>query len=300
MTSGYVTAPRLAAMGQRYQGDIVVEAPLISPLSDGGVSPAAGPAVLLTPTCDFALKTGGEMRMLYAIEVFTPESALRLQFGQNVVPQHAVPLPPLESLSPLGGAVLLRRASPIHADQFEALRRVATLNEAGLRALLVGHTRYYLRTVIDGMQLPMPPDDPRQLWSAIDGAGEERRFVARRDAVNRALEVAIGALAQHHGVTALSTAMSLYRLQAIAARQAMSAPACQAVQKRVSSEQTLKTIYQQPPRDPDRVEPALREILVDLERVGTVLQERDPVQFSEQRYRALIQEQPLTDANPAQ
>jgi len=88
---GYVTAPRLDTRGQRYQGDIVVEAPLLVPLADGRLSHVAGPAVLLTPTCDFAFKSGGEMRMLYAIEVFRPESALRLQFGQNVVPQHAAP-----------------------------------------------------------------------------------------------------------------------------------------------------------------------------------------------------------------
>jgi len=204
-------------------------------------------------------------------------------------------MPPSEWFLPLGGAVLLRRASPIHADQFEALARVATLNETGLRALLVGHTRYYLRTVVDGTQLPIPPDDPRRLWNAIDEAQEERRLVARRDAANRALEVAIGALAQHYGVTALGTAMSLYRLQAIAEREAISAAACDAVQALVAAERTLKTIYQRPPPNSDRVEPALRSVCADLERVGAVLQERDPTQFGEQRYRALVQAQPGTD-----
>jgi hypothetical protein len=295
---GYVTAPRLDALGQRYQGDIVLQAPCILPLPDGGVSHAVGPAILLTPTCDFAMKTGGEMRLLFAIEAFTPGSALRQQFAQNVVPQHAVPLPPLEAFWPLGGAVLLRRPSPMRAALFATLRRVATLNEPGLRALLVGHTRYYLRTVIDGLQVPVPLDDPRPLWSAIDDAGMERRFIARRDAVNHAMEVAIGALAQHHGVTAVSTALSLYRLQAVAARSAISVAACDAVQMLLAAEQTLKAIYQQPPRDPNRVEQTLRGILDDLEQVGMVLQERDPRQFSEQQYRALVQEQPLAEPNP--
>mgnify|MGYP001327307886 CR=1 FL=1 len=247
------------------------------------------PAILLTPTCDFALKAGGDVRQLCAIEAFTPDSPLRQQFAQNVVPQHVVPLPPLDSLLPHGGAVQLRRASPIHATRLDGLPRVTTLDEAGLRALLVGHTRYYLRTVMDGTQILLSPDDPRLLWGAIDTAGAERKFAAKRDAVEQALEIAIVALAQHHGVSGPSPAISLLRLHALAEREEVPSAARAAIGSLVDVERTLLGIYRAPPRDPTSLRPILEHLLADIETVGRVLQERAPVQFDESRYRALIQ-----------
>lgn len=285
----YIAAARLDPAGQHFQGDIFAAALLLQSTPEGGVHAALHPAILLTPTCDFALKAGGDTRQLCAIEVFAADSLLRAQFAQNVVPQHVVPLPPLDPLLPHGGAVLLRRASPVHAAQVDALARATTLNEAGLRALLVGHARYYLRTAIDGAQIKFPADDPRVLWSAIDDAAAERKFIAKRDAVEWALELAIAALAQHHGVAAPSVAISLSRLHAIAERKAASAAACSAINTLVGMEQTLKDIYQHPPRDSASLHPVLERVLTDLERVARVLQEQDPAQFNEQRYRALLQ-----------
>jgi hypothetical protein len=289
--SGYILPLRLDPTGQRYQGDIFVGAPILCPLPAGDTSVETHPAVLLSPTCDFALKASGDIRQICAIEVFTVESPLRQQFAQNVAPQHVVPLPPLDPLLPHGGAVLLRRASAIHVQQLDALIRVATVDAAGLRSLLVGHTRYYLRAIIDGAQLAIPPDDPRLLWDAIDAALGERRFVMKRDAVARALELAIAALAQHHGVKAPNTAISLNRLSAVAVREAVSPPACVAIRTLVATVRRLEAIYLAPPNDPASSLPVLNRLVTELEGVGRVLQERNPSQFSEQQYRALIQGQ---------
>lgn len=286
---GYIAASRLEPTGRRFQGDIFAAAPLIQPTEEGGAHAALHPAILLTPTCDFALKAGGDVRQLCAIEVFTLDSPLRAQFAQDVVPQHVVPLPPLDPLLPHGGAVLLRRASPVHAALVDTLTRVTTLNEAGLRALLVGHTRYYLRTAIDGAPVRLSADDPRLLWSAIDDAAAGRKFIAKRDAVERALERTIAALAQYHGVAAPSVAISLSRLNAIAERAAASPAACAAIDMLVGMEGTLRDIYLHPPRDPTSLLPFLEGVLIDLEWVARVLQEQNPAQFDERRYRALLQ-----------
>jgi hypothetical protein len=291
VASGYILPARLDPVGQRYQGDIVAAAPILCPLPTGATGVETHPAISLSPTCDFALKASGDIRYVCAIEVLTLESPLRQQFAQNTVPQHVVPLPPLDPLLPYGGAVLLRRTSPIHVQQLETLTRVATVDAAGLQSLLVGHTRYYVRIVIDGTHIAIPPDDPRLLWSAVDAALVERRVIAKRDAVARAEEIAIAALAQHHGVKAPNTAISLYRLSAIAAREAASPSVCAAIRMLLATMKRLEEIYLVPPHDPTSSIPELNRLASDLEIVGRVLQERNPVQFNEQQYRALIQGQ---------
>ncbi|MCL4540841.1 MAG: hypothetical protein M1396_00630 [Chloroflexi bacterium] len=129
--SGYITAPRLVPRGQHLQGDIFEAVPFLVPTAHGSAEIEKLLAILLTPTCDFAVKTGGDLRQVYAIEVLTLDSPLRQQFAKDVVPHHVFPLPLLDPFLPHGGAVHLRRVSPVHAEQLETSTRVATLNESG-------------------------------------------------------------------------------------------------------------------------------------------------------------------------
>lgn len=284
----YIVASRLDPSGQRYQGDIFAAAPFLSPTADGRVEIETRPAILLTPTCDFALKTGSGLRQLHAIAVFEPDNPLLRQFRQGIVPQHVVPLPPLPPFMPQGGAALMRHSSPIHTARLERLERVTTLNEVGLRSLLKGHTRYYLRLVIDAAQVPIPPDDPRRLWGALDAVADARGFDNKRDAVMEALKIAITAVAQHYGVTAPTHGVSLYRLRALSEKGAVSVLGRQAIDKMVAMEGGLVEVYRHPPRDKTSSAPLVDRCLVDLAEAAWVLQERDAPQFPESKYRALF------------
>jgi|GEM_PF-2130268 len=298
---GYITAPRLSACGQLYQGDIFTAAPFLVPTAEGTTRTEAFPAVLLTPTCDFALKSGGDIRHLYAIEVFKPDSPLLQRFSQGPIPQHLLPLPPVAPMLPHGGAVHFRKSSPVHKTQLESkegiVARHATLNEAGLRALLMAHTRYYLRLVLDPSQIPIPPDDPRLLWHAIDAVDAIKGYDGRRDALMVALTVAINALARHYGIAAPGPApvgVHLYRL-AVLSQQHARLPAelqgidLEAIQTLVTMEYGLRDVYGHPPQDKRTLEPQFQAWLKDLEIVSLAVQARNAPQIPEQVYRNLSQ-----------
>lgn len=155
-----------------------------------------------------------------------------------------------------------------------------------MRALLVGLTRYYLRTQLDSTQIPIPADDPRLLWNAIDIARGEQKVKDKRDKVNRVLEVAIEAIIRHHGLRAPSVA-GLHMLQIIAQKNALSKESCSAIYTMLDIRERLLKTYQNPPRDFNELRPVLDDFLTELEQAGIVLQERSPVQVTEQQYNNL-------------
>ncbi|MCL4540842.1 MAG: hypothetical protein M1396_00635 [Chloroflexi bacterium] len=155
-----------------------------------------------------------------------------------------------------------------------------------MRALLVGLTRYYLRTQLDSTQIPIPADDPRLLWNAIDIARGEQKVKDKRDKVNRVLEVAIEAIIRHHGLRAPSVA-GLHMLQIIAQKNALSKESCSAIYTMLDIRERLLKTYQNPPRDFNELRPMLDDFLTELEQASIVLQERSPVQVTEQQYNNL-------------
>lgn len=298
MASIYVEESRLLAVGQRYQGDIFTAAPFMYPQADGTAQVESHPAILLTPTCDFALKHDNSIRQLHAIEILDPHSDMLMKIEANQIPQHIHPLPPLLPLMANGGAVLMRQSALIHAEQLAGLQRVTTLNERGLRSLLVGHARYYSRLLVDGAAIPIPADDPRLLWTAIDDAANQTKLVFKRDALWSAMEVASAAMAIHYGLIAdkKMQGVGLQRLEALAEKEAassLSARTGEAIRQLVDVRRTLNGMYGAPPRDTSTLAPEMDRLCATLEQIAVALQEPNPPQVNEAKYRAIVQSQAI-------
>lgn len=267
------------------QGDLFAEVPLLKPTAEGGAAIIPRPAVLLTPTCDFALKSGGPERQVALVEPLAADDPRRAAWRAGAIPRHVLLLPPLPGLLPEGGLVHFRITSLVHAETLERAERVATLDAAGLRQLLAALTIYSARALVAAEQIPIGPDDPRLLWEMLDAARATPALAARRHALQEALAVAVRALAQHHGIAAPSPAAALVWLPLLAERGTLPASSRDAVAMLLAVESALRELYRVLPANLPAHQARFDQILVWLEELGVVLQERDPLQLTPARLR---------------
>ena len=258
------------------QGDLFDDVPLNQPSSAGTPTEMRVPAVLLTPTCDFALKRGVIERQVTPIEPLAENDPRLRSWQSSGAPLHLFHLPPLEGVLPSGGLLHFRGATSVHSATLERSTRVATLDAAGLRALLAAHSTYYTRAAIDPAQVPIAPDDPRLLWEAIDEASAVPGLADRRHALQGAVQIAIQALARHHGITAPSVAAALAWLEVLAGHHVLPARSSEAVRVLTDAQGALTKLYALLPADLSDHEVEFHR----LEGLGTVLQERHPLQIT--------------------
>ena len=286
--TGYVVAPRLGPQsGQLFQGDIFASVPLLRLAHDEGVETEASLAILLTPTCDFALKQDSERRIVCAVEPLDAATPLFARAQEGKVPLHLFLLPPLDNLFAHGGVVRFRRSSPVHADKLERCARVATLDASGVRGMLAAHFRYYARTDIDPTSIHLQVDDPRRLWEVIDAAVAVPGLAERRHALHNALAVAIEAIARHHGISVTSLDAALAWLTLLTAKDALPAATRDIVHTLNGERANLIALYGVVPRDLERHRPILDDMAAALERVALLLQERDPYQITDKDLRRI-------------
>ena len=286
--TGYIVPPRLGPQsGQLFQGDIFASVPLLRLVHDEEVETEASLAILLTPTCDFALKQDSERRTVCAVEPLDAATPLFARVQEGKVPLHLFLLPPLDTLFAYGGAVHFRRSSPVHANLLERCARVATLDASGVRDLLAAHFRYYARTGIDPTSIQLQVDDPRRLWEAIDAAVAVPGLAERRPALHNALAVAVEAVARHHGIGATSRDAALAWLTLLTAKEALPATTRDIIHMLNGERASLVALYSVVPRDLERHKPAFDGMVAALERVALLLQERDPYQVTDKDLRRI-------------
>jgi hypothetical protein len=283
---GYVASPRLAPPGaQLYQGDIFAAVPLLHPTADGKVLRQESPGLVLTPTCDFALKGGHEHRVVVAIDPLEPDNPLLMDPARRPVPLHLLLLPPLDALFPTGGVVNFRRVSPIHATRLEACARLATLTAEGVRQLLAAHWRYHARVDLDASSVVLPPDDPRLLWEALDAATAVPSLAERRDSLSKALEVAVAALSRHHGMSANAVDATMARLKLLSERNVLPPATRDVVGTLDTARMTLIELYRRLPRDLQSQTATFQNLAANLEEIALLLQEPLPLQITAQLLR---------------
>ncbi len=286
--TGYVVAPRLGPQsGQLLQGDVFASVPLSRPTPDGGVEIETSTAVLLTPTCDFALKHDSDLRTVYAVDPLDPATTIFARVQEGKVPLHLSALPSLDALFVHGAVVRFRHPSSIHARVLERCARVGTLDASGLRDLLATQFRYYTRTDIDPSSIQPQVDDPRRLWEAIDAAAAVPGLAERRHALQSALAVSVEAVACHHGIGAASLDAILAWLTLLSAKEALP-PTTRGVVRALNEwRATLIALYAVIPRDLEPRRPELGDMAAALERVALLLQERDPYQITDKDLRRI-------------
>lgn len=283
----FIRPPRLADPGgQLMQGDLFAEVPLLRPTADGGATIVAKPAVLLTPTCDFALKRGDLERLVALVEPVASDDRRRTAWRDGAMPRHVLLLPPLPELLPEGGLVHFRLTSLVHAEALERAERVATLDAAGLRRLLAALTTYTTRATVAPDQIPIGPADPRLLWERLDAARAIMGLAERRHTLQEALAVAVDALARHHGVAAPSPAAALVWLPLLAERNLLPASSGAAVAAVLEVERTIRALYRVLPADLAGRQAEFDRACALLEDLGAILQEPDPLQLTPARLRA--------------
>jgi hypothetical protein len=232
-------------------------------------------AILLTPTCDFALKAEHAERQVAPVEVLAHDDH---RIADQESPLHVFPVPPLEGLLPHGGLVQFRRAAPVHRDTLEQAERAATLDAAGVRSLLAAHTTYYTRGRTDPAHVPISPDDPRLLWEAID-ASNVPSMTYRRDSLDEAVQLATLALARHHGVAASAT-RALVLLEEFVKHNILALSSHDVVRILSEAQALLLESYLQSPAELRYRRADLDHLAVRLEQLAEVLQERYPQQLS--------------------
>ncbi len=286
--TGYIVPPRLGPQsGQLFQGDIFASVPLLRLAYDEKVETEVSLAILLTPTCDFALKQDSERRTVCAVEPLDPATPLFARIQEGKVPLHLFLLPPLDNLFAHGGAVHFRRSSPVHANLLERCTQVATLDASGVRDMLAAHFRYYARTDIDPTSIQLQVDDPRRLWEAIDAAVAVPGLAERRHALHDALTVAVEAVARHHGIDATSLDAALAWLTILTAKDVLPLMTRDTVRMLNEERVSLVALYRVVPRDLERHKPILDGMVAALERVAFLLQERDPYQITDKDLRRI-------------
>jgi hypothetical protein len=281
----YIVPPRLAGPdGQHMQGDVFRDVAFLQLSPDGECALVRLWGLLLTPTCDFALKGDHFERQLVPIQ---PNEHARqcLEGAASSVPLHLLALPPLEAYLPDGAIINFRRAQEVHAQELEKATRVATLSEPNVRRLLAAHTTYFTRAAIDSSNLPIAPDDPRVLWHAIDGARAISGAVGKRTAIEKALATAIRAIARHHGIAAPTEAGALVWLEQLAKQKILPLRTRKIVRELGRAQKSLLTLYKLTPKELSQKEEVYELILNQLEEVGSVLQERAPKQVTPQDLR---------------
>ena len=286
--TGYIVAPRLGPQsGQLFQGDIFASVPLLHSTPDGNGDSESSFAILLTPTCDFALKHDSERRIVCAVEPLDPATPLFARVQEGKVPLHIFLLPPLDNLFAYGGVVHFRQTSPVHVGRLDRCARAATLDASGVRGMLAAHFRYYTRTDIDSTSIQLQVDDPRRLWEAIDAAVAVPGLAERRHALQHTLTVAVEAVARHHGIGATSLDAALAWLTILTERGALSTATRDVVYALNEGRANLIALYGVVPRDLDRHKPIIESIAAALERVALLLQERDPYQITDKDLRRI-------------
>lgn len=284
---GYIVAPRLAPQGaQIFQGDLLASAPILQPMESGEAVSIESPAVVLTPTCDFALKAGHEERAVVAIERLDPGSPLPQRLREGSGPLHLLLLPPFAPLLPAGGVVNFRRVSPLHAARLAACPRAATLSAPGVRALLAAHWQYYARVALDPTSIVLPSDDPRLLWEALDAATAVPGLAEQRHTLSQALEVAIVALARHHGMGSGGLDATMARLTILSDRRILPPASQEAVATLEAVRTTLIDLYGVLPRDLQRHVATFQHLAAGLESLAFFLQEPQPLQLTAPLLRA--------------
>jgi len=287
----YIVPPRLVdSDGQIMQGDVFHGIPFAHLLPDSDTVPVYAAAILLTPTCDFALKGKHPERQVAPIEAVTADAGV----GVPPLPRHLLFLPPLADLLPHGGLLHFRRIVTIHADALTVGNRVATLDASGLRVLLAAQTTYYTRSSIDPAALPLTADDPRLLWEAIDRAQRHSRLAAVRAGLEQATALAIRALLYHHGLRTESAAQSLVLLEQFAQHHAFPKRSIDATDILAQAQTTLRELYAVTPADLPAQHQRLDELATDLDKVGLLLQEAQPLQVTN----ALLRERGLSNILP--
>ncbi len=286
--TGYVVAPRLGPQsGQILQGDVFASVPLPRPTPEGGVEIETSAAILLTPTCDFALKHGSDLHTVYAVDPLDPATAIFARVQEGRVPLHLSALPPSDALFAHGAVVRFRHPSSIHIGMLERCARVATLDASGLRDLLAAQFRYYTRTDIDPSSIQLQVDDPRLLWEAIDAAAAVPGLAERRHALQNALAISVDAVARHHGIGGASLDAALAWLTLLSAKEALP-PTTRDVVRALNEERAnLIALYAVIPRDLEPRRPEIEDMVAALERVALLLQERDPYQITDKDLRRI-------------
>lgn len=277
MSIEYVIPPRLLESGgQIMQGDVFRD------ISFGNLLPGAGEdivyaaGILLTPTCDFALKGSHPERQLAPVEAL-PAAA---RDGVVRTPHHLLFLPPLQELLPYGGVLHFRRIVTIHADALVPANRPATLNASGLRALLAAQTTYYTRSAVDPTEVPLTADDPRLLWEAIDRARSCSKLSAMRAGLERTTAIAIRALLYHHGLRTDSPAQSLVLLEELSRHGVFPEGTAGATGILTGAQSTLKGLYALLPARLSSQVQRMQNLATELEEVGRMLQEPHPLQVT--------------------
>ncbi|GAC1519751.1 MAG: hypothetical protein NVS2B16_26320 [Chloroflexota bacterium] len=285
MVGEYIVPPRLAdTRGQHMQGDVFKDVPFLHAGPRGTHTLALQWGLLLTPTCDFALKDDHVERQLVPIQ--PGDYARHYQEGAaSPVPLHLFLLPPLAGDLPTGAVINFRRAQEVHAQELERATRVATLGEINLRRLLAAHTTYFTRAAIDPSNLPIAPDDPRVLWRAIDDVHTISSAVERRTALEKALAIAIRGIARHHGIAAPTEAGALVWLEELSRQKILPVRTRKVVRELGKAQKLLLGLYRITPRELSQKEEEYRLILNQLEGAGSVLQERAPKQVTPQDLR---------------
>lgn len=257
------------------QGDVFRDIPLshLLPNPDHH-QPVA--ALMLTPTCDFALKGEHPERHIVAAEPLPRHSG----DSKSATPRHILLLPALSGLLPYGGFLNFRRVVTIHNDVLESRKRAATLNADGLRTLLAAQTTYYTRSSVDPAAISLMPDDPRPLWQAIDCANGLPGFASQRAALEEATTLAIRALLYYHGLKTDSPAQALVLLEYCAQHEVFPPTSVEATHLLTEAQSTLKALYAVTPAELPRQRRAFDRLNANLEEIALVLQEPRPLQIT--------------------
>jgi hypothetical protein len=280
---GYVSPERLGgtaapAMPQRLQGD------LLGGAAAAAVSSVA--AILLTPTCDVALKADAGVRHLAPVTPLADDDLRPATWTGGQPPLHLCRLARCEPHWPGGALVAFRGTIAVAAATVEEAPRLASLDAVGLRQLLARHTTYWTRAAVAPEAIPLPPDDPRVLWAAVDAARAVPGLAARRHALVAALETAIVALARHHGIGVPSTRAAVLWLRRLTAVGVLPPATGAALERLGAIESTLDGLLDATPAMLGPQEAKFMAIAADLDAVAATLQARDPVQVTPQRLKA--------------
>jgi len=279
--SSWISDHRLAAQNVLLmQGDLLIEVPFLQPQADGTSTTTRGLAILLTPTCDFALKGNHSIRHVVPLIPSDPDKPR--PSGNMPLHLHAVPtlIPQLAD----GGLVNFRGLTPVHHEALVTCTRAATFDEAGWRELIAAYTHYRTRLPIDMASLQLPLDDPRRIWTINQEALSATKLSIAREALQQSVEIAATALLVHHGVHTTNANQAIALLAEMRSRDMLPESTARAGESCETIYTSLRALYMTPVADYARVKPEIKRMLDQLDQVGIVLQEADAPQYDRKTF----------------
>jgi hypothetical protein len=271
----------MAQGGLLMQGDLLIEVPFLQPQADGTATTTRGLALLLTPTCDFALKSNHPTRHVVPIAPLEPDKPL----PSGNMPLHLHRVPILAPQLADGGLVNFRGLTSVHHDALATCTRAATLDETGWRGLIAAYTHYRTRLPIDAASIELPVDDPRRIWAINQEALSATKLTDAREALQKSVETAATALLAHHGVHATNVNQAFVLLAEMRTRGMFPESTARVGEFCEEIYASLGKLYMTPVADYARVKPDIKRMLEQLDQVGAVLQEVDAPQYDRKKFK---------------